>query len=70
LWLQVYQTVPPEQATARWWRAWDVACFAVPVCLVVGKLLNSPNGKTVEAIAAVRGIDTTRTEVQVVAAGG
>ena len=69
MWSQVYQTVPPEQATARLWRACDVACFAVPVCLVVGKLLNSPNGKTVEAIVVVRGIDTTRIEVQVVAVG-
>jgi hypothetical protein len=69
MWLQVYQTVPPEQATECWWRAWDVACFAVPVCLV-GKLLNSPNGKTVEAIAVARGIDTTRIEDQVVADGG
>jgi hypothetical protein len=69
LWLQVYQTVPSEQATARWWRAWDVACFAVPVCFV-GKLLNSPNGKTEEATVAVRGTDVTTTEVQVVADGG
>ena len=67
--MQVYRTVPSEQATARWWRAWDVACFAVPVCFG-GKLLNSPNRTPdVAAEAAERGIDDVSTEVQVVAVG-
>ena len=38
--------------------------------VLLGNILNSPNGKTAEAIVAVRGIDTTRTEVQAVAVGG
>jgi hypothetical protein len=38
--------------------------------VLLGNILNSPNGKTVEAIVVVRGIDTTRIEVQVVAVGG
>ena len=45
--------------------------FCYVVCLHEGwQVLNSPNGKTVEAIVVVRGIDTTRIEVQVVAVGG
>jgi hypothetical protein len=38
--------------------------------VLFGKLLNSPNGKTVEATAVARGIDATTIEAQDAAVGG
>lgn len=58
----VYRSI--EQGATRLWRV----CMCLARCIgVLGKSLDSPNREAVEPGAAVRGIDTFRTEVQVVA---
>ena len=63
--LEVYLHI--EQGATRLWRV-GIALPVVSGCLV-GKLLDCPNREAVEPEADVRGINTTRIEVQVVAVG-